>query len=282
MIEVQAPSQADPMTAATRRDALPKVGFVHIPKCAGTALGKALYTAFGTRPLHISRVVQRDARLPDAHSLARGSLSWRLACAVPFLSGHIPFKHMQQLHRDVIFTVLRDPALRYFSIFSYFVSRADKPKHADNARIQRYAGMSFLDFDREMSADKLTELIAGDTVDLADLASSPEVAAQLDEALRRFDCIYSGSLQTIAARVAAASGRPEPRVERMNESLDGLQLRIGCSEAEFLALLRERTAIDAIVFDRASALFPETCQERRLEDDALLAQLHKRYRLEFR
>lgn len=271
---------ADP-TGATET-ALPKVGFVHIPKCAGTALGQALYAAFGTRPLHVSCVVAKNGRRPDPHSLERGSLAWRLACAVPFLSGHIPLNPMRQLRRDHIFTVMRDPALRYFSIFSYFVSRAEKPKHADSPAIRRYAGMSFMAFDRETASDKLAKLMVGDALSLKGLGDTAEDAAKLDAALLRFDGIYSGDLQSVASRVAAAVRRPAPQVQRMNESRAGLELEIGCSASAFLDRLRARTSLDARIFDRATALFPQTCLETRLDDDALLAQLHKRYRLVFR
>ncbi|MEL6235234.1 MAG: hypothetical protein AAFR46_12580 [Pseudomonadota bacterium] len=257
-----------------------KVGFVHVPKCAGTALGQALYSAFGTRALHVSRIVARGAPHPDPHTLERGTLAWRLASSVPFLSGHFPIKQMRQLDRGFVFTVLRDPALRYFSTFSYFVSRATKAKFAETPERQRFRDMSFVEFDKEMSASTLARLVVGDILKLRGGTARPD-SAELDAALLRFDRIYSGDMQGIAADVAAVAGRPAPQVARVNESQVGLRLTAGCSEEAFLDLLRRRTALDALVFDRATALFPQSCTERRLDDDALLAHLKSRYEIVF-
>ncbi|MEM8740183.1 MAG: hypothetical protein AAGE13_01710 [Pseudomonadota bacterium] len=257
-----------------------KAGFVHIPKCAGTALGQALYSAFDTRALHVSRIVARGAPHPDPHTLERGTLAWRLASAVPFLSGHFPIKQMRQLDRGFVFTVLRDPALRYFSIFSYFASRATKSKFAETPERQRFRNMSFVEFDKEMSASTLARLVVGDILKLREVSVGTD-SAELDAALLRFDRIYSGDMQSIAADVAAMADRPAPQVERVNESQAGLRLAAGCSEEAFLDLLRRRTALDALVFDRASVLFPQSCTEGRLDDEALLARLKSRYEIAF-
>lgn len=172
---------------------------------------------------------------------------------------------MRRINRNFIFSVLRDPCLRVFSRYTYFAQRAEMAAFRDVPEVRRFAGLSFAAAAAELTPNTMARLLIRDHLGpgrFARLAAlppgSPLSAADLgaiDAALKRFDRIYAGPLDRIAADVAAMAGVPVPPVQRVRDSRSSGEIEIGCGEEEFRALLFAHTWLDAVVMDRARALF---------------------------
>lgn len=161
----------------------------------------------------------------------------------------------------------------------------------DVPEVRRFAGLSFAAAAAELTPNTMARLLIGDHLGpgrFARLAAlppgSPLSAADLgaiDAALKRFDRIYAGPLDRIAADVAALAGVPAPPVQRVRESRSSGEIEIGCGEEEFRALLFAHTWLDAVVMERARALFGAFIPEGPMTPDAAVEQIRARYRLRF-
>ncbi|RMF33967.1 MAG: hypothetical protein D6754_15955 [Alphaproteobacteria bacterium] len=285
------------MPDAKRRGTRPvlKLGYVHIPKCGGTALSDVIYDAVGSRHLHVANVVRPGKTPRSFHSLQPHSFAWLLAQSVPFLSGHIGYRQMRRLDRTSIFSVLRDPALRLFSLYSYHSSRVLDPEtNRDDPNLELfYKGVSFAEYMESLPGNGMARFLIKDFIDQhgdfdAVLETGPDALADatltglIDKALGRYFAIYYCPLQAVADDLSARFDLPPMTVQKTNESRADLEFDIGCSEDEFLAHVRRQTWLDIFVLERARAIFPAHVTEEVLTPDAALAALKSRYTLQFR
>jgi len=269
-----------------------RMGFVHVPKCAGTSLSNALYDAFGTRRVHISSMVPKGA-VPRPSGIARKSMAFRLAQCAPFLSGHISYTDMRAMDRDRVITAFREPASRFFSLFTYRVGRAARPEMRDRKpKLAESQGLSFVAFCGQVKANGIARRVLGDIPAVreliqlppeaeADLRQTPEALARLDAGLGRYDMILCGKLDHIVSHLAPLTPAGAIHVEQLNESPNEQVFEIGCDEAELAARLDAWCWLDRIVLERAAALFPETCLPPAANSAETVAGLKRRYNLDF-
>lgn len=110
---------------------LPRVAFIHVPKCGGTSVGNAIATKYprydaskldwraatAARAL-IAMEVMKGTQQKDASQHMQFLLSYHLNTRARFISGHYPLngailqQHSRQFH---FITVLRDPVDRWKS-----------------------------------------------------------------------------------------------------------------------------------------------------------------------
>lgn len=138
-----------------RIDGMPaRIGFLHIPKTAGASLNSSIFTAMGTRPFHVASLLRRenDAAVENPKAIREGTLAFSLACAVPYLPGHVTYSDLHALDRDFIFTVLRDPRKRAISMYTYALKRANSEIVVRRRpALKRFKEMGFYQFIQEPS-----------------------------------------------------------------------------------------------------------------------------------
>lgn len=103
-----------------------RVGHVHVPKTAGTAINTALFEALGAPEFHLLKVADPDEtdHFWPGRTLHRGSAGYDAVRACPFVAGHLSITVMRELARNFLFVVLRDPASRLLSNYAFERNRA--------------------------------------------------------------------------------------------------------------------------------------------------------------
>lgn len=141
-----------------------RLGFLHIPKSAAASLNSSIFTALGFSRFHVSKLLRHGEELScaDPNAISERTLAFRLACAVPYLPGHVTYSDLRTLERNYIFTVLRDPRKRAISMYTYALKKGELgnrgSKAACGGAIQEYGFLPI------HAATKYTAFFAGDDV----------------------------------------------------------------------------------------------------------------------
>lgn len=269
-----------------------KLGFVHVPKCAGTALSETILRQMQLKWMHISRIA--DEPTGKRWELVRNTMAYRLAQNSPYLSGHISFTEMKQLDRDFVFTVLRDPRERLFSLYTYNLRRAEGPRAlANDPSLRRYYRRTFDSFVSEFEPNQISRKLLADLPDCPDIielrADQPGSLWSVDQlrglairSLQRFDSVFCGpDVQSAVDGLAELGWFPPTTVSTVNATEHQTRYEIGCSEQRFIELLEFHTWVDCIVFQEAATLYPERFPDPLPSTDAVVTKLQSRFQLEF-
>ena len=102
---------------------LPRLGFVHVPKTAGTSVTNALAQIYGDQMLSAMTTLDYARRTPEQLECAR------------FYKGHAYRRDYEKWPADtVLFTVLRDPVARAVSFYQYYRGLTVGPEQDDFTR----------------------------------------------------------------------------------------------------------------------------------------------------
>jgi hypothetical protein len=108
----------------------PLLVFVHVPKAAGTSLGRILRCHYGDAFERIDQVRRRE--LSDAAERGERDPSRAAAPGLRAVSGHLPFGLARFFPDDALYvTVLRDPVQRTLSQYEYLLTRVGRPWEHD-------------------------------------------------------------------------------------------------------------------------------------------------------
>ncbi|MFX0543660.1 hypothetical protein ACEWPM_018435 [Roseovarius sp. S4756] len=247
-----------------------RLGFVHVPKCGGTSVANAIFAAFGMESFHIAHL-RNENEAWGPHDVIRHHVSYRLARAVPFLSGHITYSDMQDLGRNMIFTVLRDPYAAALSRYTYNVGRAHDPKilarrphlepykhitlseHLDTATPAQF----LISLGRDVFSEKEIINVASKGVTMMD--ENPIVQKKIDRALRRFDMVLGGGQLSQQMKIFSKFiDADEITIEHHNRSKETLPTPLGASRQVIIEKLVQLCWLDEYVYARCERFFPET------------------------
>ncbi|SEQ95528.1 Sulfotransferase family protein [Amphritea atlantica] len=242
-----------------------RIGYVHIPKCGGSAFSDGIESALNLSKTHISVIVDKETT--KLWSLKRSSIAYKFASNSIYLHGHISYKEMVLLKRDVVFTVLRDPVARVISAYTYNLNRASNPISLKNdPTLKRYRDMSFIDFLKIVKPNGIFRNLVGDVLKKNQLGFycsryNPDLLLDLNftnsilDALRRFDYIFDSDLSRAASVLSEDNITPAFKVHRLNISKQ-VEINIGGSRGELEEALLHHTWIDDFVYRSAMDLFP--------------------------
>jgi len=106
---------------------LPKIFFMHVPKCGGTTVDRAFTAVYRKNACHLdapatNRALNAMGGDQDIHAYRHGLLNYFMACGHRYISGHFTFneiihRHFHEEYRYV--TLLRDPVERFISHYFY-------------------------------------------------------------------------------------------------------------------------------------------------------------------
>lgn len=270
-----------------------KVGYVHIPKCAGSALNEGIFRTLEMQKVHISSVVDNGCMHNKKFSIIKKTPAFTFAKNNIFLSGHISYNDMVLLNRDYIFTVLRDPMLRFFSHYTYLLSRANSEVVLSHSPASiKYKRMSFVNFSNEVPSNGITEALLVDffpgliskvckKIQPERIPNNKEVLGRISKGLNRFDAIFAMGLQEVVDFLSREGLFDRFIVDNKNASKIDFELDIGCSVSKFKEIMLEKTRFDTITYSEAKKIFPKTVTYRPLEFDEFLEAIKKRYNLNF-
>ncbi|MGB2712458.1 MAG: hypothetical protein WBC33_13200 [Conexibacter sp.] len=271
------------------------LAFLHVPKCAGSSVIRALETAFppGARAPQFFEAVTfgadaDHAALPRAMRAAIAVDEQELAALASYtlVCGHFTLPSLLRItSAPRIATVLREPRARLLSLYAYWAT-GDFPLLAGYAR-HRHAERSFAEFLAEPAIVSVVDnqlcrlVLHGDPripadgfIDAAAAAAlGADAIAQLERIgfvgiQERPDTLWSGLSSAFGVRVApvhvnATGDLPgAPRFPPLEQSLD----------AAALALLLRRTAVDRLVYRHFAGRDPEVAHAPDLFEDAALAR----------
>ena len=245
-----------------------KIGYVHIPKCAGSALSWAIHESLGLRRVHISAMSDQPSE-NDPHQLVWGSLAFAFARNSPFISGHTSYSEMKRLDRDFIFTVLRDPRERLFSWFTYNRARAMDPQVIErHPELIKRRDQCFVEaLNDAVDINPLATRLLKDRMNPEDLRRMAEDQAHdestleqkrsvIRNALKRFDQVYCGpDLQDVLDRLVGDAGIPPTLANVRNTSEKQPSYEIGCSHTEFCEVVDRYTWMDCLLYREAARVF---------------------------
>jgi hypothetical protein len=194
----------------------------------------------------------------------------------PFIGGHIGLEDLAVLKRSFVFTVLREPASRSLSAYTYLRRRAEDG-HSEWASGQlgpqqvRALEMTTLHWFRTSTSDDMTRnLLRGAfppgsaeqaTADVwlnnGVMLSTEEYDWLIRRAFERINVAYIGvDAQRIVENLFLQGLLPTlPEVQRLNEAERPLALE-PVSFRELYSIVTDTTGIDRMVIDIAKELFP--------------------------
>lgn len=266
-----------------------KLGFLHVPKSAGSSLNESIFSALELQPFHVAMLVPRNSTVEQknpVNTIVEGSLAYKLARNMPYVSGHITYSDLRRLDRSFIFTVLRDPRKRIISLFTYARKRANSPKVIQNyPKLKQYANMGFSDFmNHRRPMNEAAMLLLGDIGEFAAISQkqersnpSQEFVDTVETGLRRLDVIYACSNQEVLDDLHARDLIPQTKEVWKNKSDDKLDFGKLGSRQEFLKLLDQATWQDSLAYRIAQQLFPDTMLAPLASDEEILADVEKRF-----
>ncbi|MEI6363232.1 MAG: FkbM family methyltransferase [Actinomycetes bacterium] len=254
-----------------------RLGFKHIPKSAGISLSQAIHSAWGLEYrslLQVQRSADEVIRAREATVACVDDLDlWR---GRPFLGGHIGLDDLALLGRSFIFTVLREPAARALSAYTYLRRRSEEG-HSERAfgeltdQQVQILEMPTLEWFRASTNDDMTRgLVRGAfpmgtpeqaMVDVwlnsGVVLSTEEYDWLIRRAFERINVAYIGvDAQRIVENLFLQGLLPTlPEVQRLNEAERPLDLA-PVSFQDLYGVLRETTSIDRMVIDIAKEMFP--------------------------
>lgn len=107
-----------------------RLGYVHIPKTAGTSVVAALKSMFGASAVfHAGKAAETAYFRNNADDLE----------AYPVLSGHIPYSEFKKRTPErICFTTIREPVERAYSVYKHYATDRNHPLYKQNE------GLTFL------------------------------------------------------------------------------------------------------------------------------------------
>ncbi len=268
-----------------------KVGHVHVQKCAGSALNSGIYESLELNPMHISALTGNEDQLRHWDVLINSRLHHSMSNS-PYVSGHIRYSKMTMMNRDFIFTAFRDPYSRFFSLYTYNVSRSFKPEVVKNhPNLKGYHEIDFLTYCESAKSNGMSQFLLEESLDkkvfttdytetqLANLKNT--IVPSIKKALSKFDVIYFSDIQFILDDLNSRDLVPELKERKKNISSIPCVLKMGCTESDFLTLMHKKCWLDIIVCDIALELFPDTVIKTPTKPDVFLNALKERYNVEF-
>lgn len=195
ILPLQFPSGSLPIQAT------PLYFFLHVPKTAGTSVGRILSQMFAGYVLHhggrdLMALLEKEPTLLDRYLLVSGHMG----------IGHPIVATAQR--RKLFLTVMRDPASRVVSHYDYIRSRPEHPQYEELSRVSLLKAFNSCVRFREASTNAQLRQVFG-TADLG----------QIDSALRQRNYILgrSDGLDAFLNAVQAVSGLPRPAdIPRLN------------------------------------------------------------------
>lgn len=269
------------------------IGFIHIPKCAGSSLNHSVFDALGQQPFHISKLVapgSTDAPKSPHTAIIVPSLAFKIACNAPYLTGHIAFSDMKSMKRDFVFTVLRDPRKRLISVYTYAKKRANTERVVGRyPDLAKYASMGFAEYmEARQPENGIADSLLGDIAEFKTLyealgrsAAPEEYAPIIESGLKRLDVVYSCPNQMILDDLHMRGLIPKAVEVVKNSSEGSVQFGELASREEFLSLLERATWLDMQVYRTAQRLFPETIRTPLASDEDIIVEVERRFAATF-
>jgi hypothetical protein len=255
---------------AAARPAEPRLVFIHIPKCAGSAVARAIRRAyfpvhrellsrFRGRPGYAYDAIPIEASYETARSLGLNLPEFHAALlfyamGLPkngFISGHVPFSRAAaDAFGDEwqFITVLREPISRFMS--EHFYNRF---KTSQYFRIEEDLEPYLDTADARRTSAQLTNFLTGRRDEYA-APTTEEVESAIDN-LRRFAVVgFLENMDRFADDMAARFGR-RPAIPHTNRNPAPAETR----KREIDPVLRERiaelSAADVEIYRRAQQMF---------------------------
>lgn len=257
-----------------------RLGYLHIPKTAGSSLNRAIFSSQQLVSCHITKI-----NYPQ-----NNTLTFKLACNTPYLAGHVSYKDLKKLNRNFIFSVFRDPRQRLISLYTYLIGRADnKLSLKQHPKLKEYKEISFYDYlEKDKPHNKMSDLLFSDmknySIRLARQRKN-KVTVQFKEfienGLKRFDVIYSCQIQKILDDLSRRGYIPKTEEVYINKSKNSIPFGYLGSKKEFLSRIYQYIWLDMIVYEMAKKIFPDTMNNELVSDDDFIKEVEKRFNLQF-
>jgi len=270
-----------------------KIGFLHVPKCAGSALNQSIFDALDQQPFHVSKVLNRDTTEVIKNrrtAIWEGSLPFALACNASYVPGHISYSDFKKLKRNFIFAALRDPRKRIISVYTYAVKRGNSEKVVRNfPSLKKYASMGFVEFmDYRKPENSMAGRLLRDIPEYNRLyenkdwsISDQELNRIIEDGLRRLNVIYACSNQEILDDLYFRGLIPKAKEVWKNPSQGIVEFGHLGTRKEFLEIINRATWQDVLVYQAAYKLFPETVRTPLASDSEILSEVENRFRVKF-
>jgi len=263
-----------------------RLGHVHIPKCAGSALNRKIYSALGLSFMHIAKVTSGNGVLRQ-WDLKKNSLLYNYAKNSPYLSGHVNYSTIKKMNRDFVFTVLRDPYSRFFSLYTYNVSRSLNPLVAKKKpKLLKYHDKTFFEHSKKSSMNMLSRILLSDIngIKFSDINDKDNFFKResfyrdvISRNLKKFDAIYFCPLEDIFNDLFEKGFIPKIESEYLNESKVSIPLKMGCNKKDFMDIMDRHCWLDLIVCEEARKIFPDKVVKQPLKVDDFLESIENRF-----
>ncbi|MBD3665393.1 sulfotransferase family 2 domain-containing protein [Sulfitobacter aestuariivivens] len=123
----------------TRRKALPRLIYIHVPKCGGSSFGMALRLRYLTSQATISLragdpALTVEARIISEYQRRAVELRRLIAAGKHLIAGHVQYDaalHQAEAQDYRYVTLLRDPVSRFVSHYRYLQRRHPDPTRPD-------------------------------------------------------------------------------------------------------------------------------------------------------
>ncbi len=235
---------------------------MHVPKCAGSSVQDYFFGFVGA-PRH-GECIRFDTIFEDV-----GADVIANACKARYVGGHIGWDTFRQISNPdtFLFTVLRDPAERFFSSYAYFQKFPTHYKGYE--RVKHIKGMSFEEFCatddiavRSFTDNMYARQFSGCLRRYPDDAD--EISAMTKTAvahLERFDYIgYQDNILDVLLDLSRQLGLPKPsRIPQKNVTNDlpsqsGPEPMLSYTREEIIQLAGARLQGDLEIYAAAQAL----------------------------
>jgi len=278
-----------------------RLGFKHIPKSAGISLSQAIHSSWGLdyrSLLQVQRSVD-EPTLYRAPTVARfDDLDlWR---GRAFVGGHIGIDDLTRLNRTFSFTVLREPVVRSLSGYAYGRRRAeDGDSQAAtgqlNGELKLVLELPTVEWFRRTRNDTIARSLLKDGfaegtpqheaaeawVTRGAPMSADQAHGLIAAALERLNVAYLGvDADRIVENLFLQGLLPTlPVVPRLNEAERRLEVP-PVSFQDLFAVILETTALDRLVIDIATEMFPGYVFDPCQPSFEAFAETARRYGLE--
>jgi hypothetical protein len=268
-----------------------KIGHLHIPKTAGSALNNAIYDALDLKRTHIAAICSGRKTEGKPNQIPRLGLTYRLASNAPFLSGHLTFTSLKELKRDFIFSVLRDPRARVISHFTYNQTRTRRQNmiKQNDSFVNENKNLGFYDFLSMRKSNSMSRRLFADIEGFNDAldaySSANEMTKNFIELLRnglnRLDVAYACPIQMILDDLHFRGLIPPAEEVRKNVSDTSINFGDLGSRQQFISKLNSIVWLDMYVYQMAKDIFPETVVFDLPTDTEFVHSLEAKYQLSF-
>jgi FkbM family methyltransferase len=253
-----------------------RLGFKHIPKCAGISLSLAIHEAWGLKYFGLLQVQKSHGEpilFGDENVVLNRELNlWRDRS---FVAGHLPASDFRLLNRTFLFTVIRDPVDRSLSAYAYLLRMAQlQSTQLRNGQLSDEQKLTLEVSPSEWLAERqrnqmLASLIRGGTPTLLareDVGSwlkeignhsEGHIREVIRDCLSQFDVVYLGNeVNRIVENLFLQGLLPQmPNVSRMNVAKP-IDEPPACDVEQLFHQLLSLTHADQLVVDEAVNMFP--------------------------